>query len=71
MSALPRDKFSFPANRKGKTASGVIKFTREHRGPVLVKNISLKAFFGMKTVFAFNYLTSNFYEPGSNISLAN
>lgn len=45
MSALPQDIFSFPANRLRKTASGMIKFTRELSRLALVINTSLKAFF--------------------------
>lgn len=45
MSGLPQDIFSFPANRLRKTASGMIKFTRQLSRIVLVINTSLKAFF--------------------------
>lgn len=45
MSGLPQDIFSFPANRLRKTASGMIKFTRELSRIALVINTSLKAFF--------------------------
>lgn len=45
MSGLPQDIFSFPANRLRKTASGMIKFTRELSRTALVINTSFKAFF--------------------------